>query len=429
MSTIHEMHVQAELALAAYANLTFGISGQNYIAALQQQGEGMSPTQAAAFAERWTVVDQYAGGEVIEYYDEFGQLQQAWNPSGLSVTLFEEVGTGRQVVAVRGTQDVNDLVTDVVDIGLLGTPKYQTQYRDLATKVQSWLDTGQLQTGFTVAGHSLGGFLATGLAIEYAEQVVGTYLYNAPGLGNVIDSESIAEQVWRALSPTGGYSPSIVATIHNIVSPSDPVSPVGIAVSPRLVIEIETGNPIHNHSIVTLTDALAVHALLAKMDSTITLQSVGGILKASSAVSSNSLESVVAAVGKLFDKSYSSVETTREDLYAHLAELQIAIAGKTLTVVSLINMTAGELKAIASEPSMVATRYALKELNPFAVLGADYGRFALDLVNEATGQGDLSTQWIADRAKLLERYLAINTADKVADPNGYHRVDNADETR
>ena len=81
MTTIHEMHVQAELALAAYADLTSGISGQNYITALQQQGEGMSPAQAEQFASNWRVVDQY-DGKVETRYMESKYMESKQNQRG-----------------------------------------------------------------------------------------------------------------------------------------------------------------------------------------------------------------------------------------------------------------------------------------------------------------------------------------------------------
>jgi len=59
MSIITEYYMQAEFALAAYSNLTKGISGKDYTDALQDGGNGMSAVQAADFASKWLVVDQY----------------------------------------------------------------------------------------------------------------------------------------------------------------------------------------------------------------------------------------------------------------------------------------------------------------------------------------------------------------------------------
>lgn len=61
MSTTTEYFRQAELALASYATLYPGISDEIYINALIDDGDGMTPTQAAAFATNWRVIDQYDG--------------------------------------------------------------------------------------------------------------------------------------------------------------------------------------------------------------------------------------------------------------------------------------------------------------------------------------------------------------------------------
>lgn len=57
MSIVTEFFKQGELALAAYSRLATGISGKPYTDALEDVG--MTPTQAASFASKWIVVDQY----------------------------------------------------------------------------------------------------------------------------------------------------------------------------------------------------------------------------------------------------------------------------------------------------------------------------------------------------------------------------------
>ncbi|MBU0498961.1 MAG: hypothetical protein KJ558_00795 [Gammaproteobacteria bacterium] len=219
MSTVADYFMQAELAQAAYANLASGNIDDTGLNALQSDS-GMSPAQASNFATRWRVIDQYDGKVEETYIDEFGQDQTFLNPTGLNATLFEEAGTHKLVVAIRGTEDINDLVTDVIDITVLGTSKYQGQYSALSSKVQQWLADGKLQSGFTVAGHSLGGFLATNLAIDYAGNVEHTYIYNAPGLTGI--GGNVLMAIASVLSPDTQISIPNVLPISNIVAPYDP---------------------------------------------------------------------------------------------------------------------------------------------------------------------------------------------------------------
>lgn len=207
--TFIENQKYAELAQAAYANLTTGTMTDADLRSLQDNAN-MSLTQAQNFADNWRVVDQHNGMVEETYFDEFGQEHTFLNPTGLSVTLFED-RTGNQVVAVRGTQDLQDWATNIIDIGLLGTAEHQAQYEALSAQVQKWLADNILRSGFAVTGHSLGGFLATALALDLPTAVSEAYLFNAPGLTGVsggLALESIANALMPGqpftLPPAGG---------------------------------------------------------------------------------------------------------------------------------------------------------------------------------------------------------------------------------
>src|SRR5690606_4920369 len=83
----------------------------------------------------------------------------------------------------------------------------------------------------------------------------------------------------------------------------------------------------------------------------------------------------------------------------------------------------------------IAFRYALNELNPFAIVGADYSQYneigQLDVYDEQTGVGTLTRAWIADRARMLAVLLASNTMDdpQPADAVGQAYVDIAFDIR
>lgn len=81
MSTVQNYFTQAELALAAYADL---VTAEPNVAKLKDAG--MSQVQADRFATQWRVIDQYSPVS-----------------SGLSATVFEEVSSGKRYLAIRGT--------------------------------------------------------------------------------------------------------------------------------------------------------------------------------------------------------------------------------------------------------------------------------------------------------------------------------------
>ncbi len=85
MSTISDYYYFSELAFAAYADLSKGMSDDEYVKALKRADDGMSQIQAEEFIKNYTVIDQYNDPS-----------------SGLSVTLFKD-SSGHQTVAIRGT--------------------------------------------------------------------------------------------------------------------------------------------------------------------------------------------------------------------------------------------------------------------------------------------------------------------------------------
>lgn len=148
MTTITEYLTKAELALAAYANLSPGISDNNYTDALQDGGHGMSSGQAKRFASTYSVVDQHTD-----------------SLTGLSATVFQQGTT--KYLAVRGTEGLADYVADYFILD--GVPsQLSPQYLTLKSKVQEWLDDGVLSSNFTVTGHSLGGYPGCGMGSDQA---------------------------------------------------------------------------------------------------------------------------------------------------------------------------------------------------------------------------------------------------------------------
>jgi hypothetical protein len=61
MNNVETLYKQSSLSRAAYSVFTEGMAERAYITALQQQGKGMSESQAKKFASEWSVVEQFNG--------------------------------------------------------------------------------------------------------------------------------------------------------------------------------------------------------------------------------------------------------------------------------------------------------------------------------------------------------------------------------
>ncbi|MCP5273849.1 MAG: hypothetical protein H6936_03140 [Burkholderiales bacterium] len=131
-------------------------------------------------------------------------------------------------------------MTDLVNIALLGSTTLQPQYQSLKTKVQEWLDNGTLPQNFTVTGHSLGGFLATGLTTDFPGNVSHAYLYNTPGVGGILgDLINMMQNAWGV--PTQ-YDPAKFSNVEAVVSDGFSICPeagLGYVVTPPISIMIE----------------------------------------------------------------------------------------------------------------------------------------------------------------------------------------------
>ncbi len=176
-----EFFKQAELSLAAYANLIMGVDIKDEL-----KISGLSDLQADKFISKYLLVDQY--NDPI---------------FGLSATVFIDKDSKKSLLAIRGTEedDLRDLLTDLVNITWLGDTLLQPQYISLKFKVVEWIENGVLPQSFTVTSHSLGGFLAAGLVAEplIANHISHAYLFNAPGVGGFTGSHAAAHAVLNFL--------------------------------------------------------------------------------------------------------------------------------------------------------------------------------------------------------------------------------------
>jgi VCBS repeat-containing protein len=411
MNLISEYFKQSELALAAYANhgsITPDIPDLKRV--------GMSRSQATRFSENWRVA-----------------APQFNHTSGLSVTVFEEVSTGKRYLVIRGTNnDRADVWTDIVDIAILGTPERQAQYAALRAKVQEWRATEVLPASFSVAGHSLGGFLAGSLLVDYPLEIEHAYLYNAPGVGGL----QAALRLLLGLEADPSLDLSRVSNLRADAAVS-PIAGLGFAWGAPIEVAIEAQfNPLANHSIVPLTDALALHAAYAGLAPALTLSESGALLRASSARNALTLESALDALrltllGEAAVLGAPSREGDREAFYGNLYGLLDSAAYRALAGTAPLRVLAqADAPAPAAEAASDFGKFlALRHLLPFALEGAGsalieahadlYARWSADRARRIAGAAELefTDAYLSDRADMLSWKLARNKDDLTIVPD------------
>ena len=157
-----------------------------------------------------------------------------------------------------------------------------------------------------------------------------------------------------------------------------------------------------------------------------------GLIGTNGVAERDSLETIVSGLHRLLIGSdialmsdpsvrgFSNL-TNRDDFYKVLNAInqKIATAG-TLSLESLVGKTANDIILVAANPeptntSTIAYRYALKTMNPFAVIGIDYSVHnqggELDLYDPTTGRGELTERWLQDRSQFLHKKNVAYGAD------------------
>ena len=301
----------------------------------------------------------------------------------------------------------------IVEQGQVGQPEVQSIRRmliDLETRLLAFDPTGsRFQSGAVGNIYSEAAYDQARTATQTQFVTFGTLSIGSAGLGEVRSGgafDKITQLVGKGLTGTDVF---FVAN-SGIHAPSTTVLIEG---QPQIEGRDEQGQLQfgNTHSITLLVDSLAVQELFARIDPDLIQADIEGILQAASSARSETFATAVdahTAEGDTLDRALDALRTlfvpnasdkktdfnddtggfgalgVRTEYYTHLAEVAAAIANQTFSIEPLVQvnsngsvvprLTAAELIAAAQDPgdSGLAYRYALRALNPFAVIGTDY---------------------------------------------------------
>ncbi|MDP3092116.1 MAG: hypothetical protein Q8N04_15690 [Nitrospira sp.] len=222
------------------------------------------------------------------------------------------------------------------------------------------------------------------------------------------------------------------------------------------------------HSITLIVDSLATQELFQTVAPTLTQPEVEAVMSASSneratgftvgssgTAEAKSLEHAVDALRRLFLPGPVSETTAdpatggfgnlanRNTFYTNMAAVKAAVIAQqsqnvTFNIQNLTDpsVTLAVLSGTADTDTDqgLAYRYALKELNPFAIVAntpqANEALYAshndqgqLDRFNLADGTGSLTSQYLTDRALFLAEKIALNQLDQDTTTRSIHFQD------
>jgi Ca2+-binding RTX toxin-like protein len=298
------------------------------------------------------------------------------------------------------------------------------------------LATGPISS-VNVTGHSLGGHLSTAFLRLFSDSTpaeVVTVNGMGTGEGSVVNAflDALAER------SNTSFMASRIANVYgsagqNLATGELLYTQYGERV--QIYTESAGLDAVLGHGRKQMSDSAAVYDLFLRTDGALASGAplaaamvLLDVYKVASAAASFTLESMVNALGKLFVTDYlpmdATVEGNREALYEQILAVRNQIPRSGLSLRSLVGMNADSLKnlTINGDADAIAYRYALRELNPFAVLGPSSlyvphnqgGELELHLSPADTSLG-MTTEYIVDRASFLHWKMSADTADTQVD--------------
>ncbi len=345
--------------------------------------------------------------------------------TNMQALLLQKSGTNEYVIAFRGTETETwsswdgDVAADL----RIGLQNYNPQYQDALAFVQSALNDPKYSEynittdNLTLTGHSLGGILtqAVGavLGIEsYAFNPYGTERLltmppNIGGAAGLLDVYRYA--ILNAFGLDSSYAESAKENVLNIMYSDfgalngDILSNLATALTSEHLGEMlpifgdNVGLDGHYMSVVNKA-VQHYNEILVHFTDTTTMESLSRVYLLSG------------------ENGYDKVEEVFVDLNV------LAAADHSLSL-NILAGTDSEGNATPPYPydlenlarTDIAYRYALVNLNPFVVVGADYSSFnqngELDIYNPSTGEGQLTDLYLTYRSEMLSLLIEKNIHD------------------
>lgn len=409
MNTISNYSVNALLSEVSYAEgLSPELTGDQLKDALSTADNARFKSAAALakdIGNRYVVLDQYTD-------DQYG--------SGFSATIFQNKETGEVHFVCRGSEPgIADLLIADGDLAINGAASKQiVELINYVKRLEAGAGKNAAQYGFvlvptggmgadafayelkqvgtadgvdllnaaevkvpftqvTVAGHSLGGHLATCFARLFPEHTDHVYTYNSAGFH--WNSESRFRTFEDGLGKPHGAFPSANVQTNlfsenglNLTTSDLIFSQLGRRVAVFNEERSPIPDPFTNHYIDTPADALALYDIFARLDPGLDIGQIDAILRGASNRMNNTLEKTLQALAKLVLDSDATIGIDDRNAFCNAliplrgfvdeaTDATTQVNGTAFVVAPLVGMSASSLAGLAAlnTPTGIAYRYAL----------------------------------------------------------------------
>jgi trimeric autotransporter adhesin len=417
MTSIVQLSIAGELAQAVYSPLDKGAIDPGELLVKANGNPNMSAAQAQDFANRYTVERIFNDPD-----------------TGAYAAIFKNKQTPELTLAIRGTDISRNM--DWVSNAYLATgipPSLNPQFLALRPVIAQWIQSGALPPGSTIAGHSLGGYLAAAIKATFPSTFASTYTFNAPGFVQSLGGlQGVLQSIFGIPVPQSG-----VVDVRGSAGLSI-IAGVGNHLGTLSVLEIESAGALSfdNHSVARLTQSLAVLKLLSELDPSLTLEQGNRLLANASGVTNQTHEALIGSLLRLLNGSSTDIEIDdAQQLYSAILSLNGKGASGQYTNAAFAAL-AGRTGVKASDGSL-GTRartdfsafLSLLNLSPIVLTGTDatlqdrlrsvwsstFTQWDTDKnltpADREAGKATYSDQWLADRAAMLGWIVVRNQTD------------------
>jgi len=415
---IKQAFLNSLVARAAYADITSNFETYARIQSPDYQSQ-MTVSMADYFVSHFMYFDHSIssgsgyGGIVFRALNEYGQP------------------TDHFVLGNRGTQffnsgDPNTFLATAMDIiqdGILALTGVNGQLHEMGVLFSRIPQDSVID----VAGHSLGGFLTLWTDLFFNDRVQNSFTYNGAGIQYGELWLSAINQARASLD----LAPVTLNNAYNYYSVEYPevTASLGSHFTERQPVYIDNEGSAETtigHGIISLSNSLLVAHVLSSIDGSLDLQNINRIVEAATGGEPLDRNRVVAYLGELFGYNVASFKNSENELALQDVAFRILSRSEEVAdgsdfdakIFEFASSASYEIAAIAGSDSGNGAfmRHALKNLSSFALqnlsgtsptsdgsiapIQAVIDSDALELYDEATGEGKITDAWIQDRSKM-----------------------------
>ena len=329
-------------------------------------------TDSAEFMNNFKSLTQggFSDVEAVDFLKKYKIYHEYDSSSGLQMALFED-RNGKKTVAVAGTNDFKDFMTD---FNLFRAKEHLTKevkgiLNSARNVVKGWHELGFIESGekYKLTGHSLGGYISHALSFMCSgEEVSALHTFNSPmpsdvGLTKFYPTCCFGKEV----KPKNFYAEAglnVTSDLHSYIKKYPE------KYGEYIPIFIEgTSYQIEGHYIQRLVESLYVLQFLSDIGVPMTAEQFNQTAKCCcDGVGKHSLKNMVDMISRGIDEKGSTDKPRPKNLYDMMYQVRSQIKDKNIRIRTVFDMPDIDEYLSSSDARRQSALYeAVQSFSPF----------------------------------------------------------------